>query len=175
MQLMLLASYGQDGYAHAAESLAAREIGARDVPAFHRAVGAAAAPAVAIGAVFTLLYAVAGSAFVAVLTSLPDVTAATQAVIPWLAALPLLSSAAYLFDGVFLGSGKVRWMLVTMAASALVFFLVWWLGASVDGDNERNINLWRAFLVFNVCRGLFLGLAYLRVTRARAWLVRSAA
>jgi MATE family multidrug resistance protein len=62
-----------------------------------------------------------------------------------------------------------------MAASALVFFLVWWLGASVDGDNERNINLWRAFLVFNVCRGLFLGLAYVRVTRARAWLVQSAA
>jgi len=175
MQLMLLASYGQDGYAHAAESLAAREIGARDVPAFHRAVGASALPAVAIGGVFTVLYAVAGSAFVAILTSLPDVTAATQAVIPWLAALPLASSAAYLFDGVFLGSGKVRWMLLTMAASALVFFLVWWLGASVTGDNERNINLWRAFLIFNVCRGLFLGLAYVRLTRARAWLVRSAA
>ncbi|MGC4175040.1 MATE family efflux transporter [Demequina sp.] len=175
MQLMLLASYGQDGYAHAAESLAAREIGARDVPEFHRAVGASALPAVAIGAVFTLLYAVAGSAFVAVLTSLPEVTAATQAVIPWLAALPLLSAGAYLFDGVFLGAGKVRWMLITMVASALVFFAIWWLGADEAGDNARNANLWRAFLIFNVCRGLFLGLAYARLTRARAWLVGSAA
>jgi MATE family multidrug resistance protein len=175
MQLMLLASYGQDGYAHAAEALAAREIGARDVPAFHRAVAAAALPAVAIGAVFTLAYASAGSAFVAILTSLPDVTSATQAVMPWLAALPVLSSAAYLFDGVFLGSGKVRWMLITMSASALVFFLIWWLGAGVTDPNARNINLWRAFVVFNMCRGLFLGLAYARLTRARAWLARSAA
>lgn len=175
MQLMLLASYGQDGYAHAAESLAAREIGARDVPAFHRAVGASALPAVAIGAIFAAAYALAGSAFVALLTDLPAVTEATQAVIPWLAILPLASSAAYLFDGVFLGSGKVRWMLLTMTASALVFFGVWWLGAGVTDPNARNINLWQAFVVFNVCRGLFLGLAYVRVTRARAWLAGSAA
>ncbi len=170
MQLMLLASYGQDGYAHAAESLSAREIGARDVPAFHRAVGAAAAPAVAIGAVFTLLYAVLGSAFIALLTSLPDVTAAAQAVMPWLAVLPIVSAAAYLFDGVFLGSGKVRWMLLTMSAAAVVFFAVWWLGASVTDPNARNINLWRAFLVFNLCRGLFLGIAYRRISAQNAWL-----
>ncbi len=175
MQLMLLASYGQDGYAHAAESLSAREIGARDVPAFHRAVGASAMPAVAIGAVFTLLYALGGAAFIALLTSLPDVTSAAQAAMPWLAALPLVSAAAYLFDGVFLGSGKVRWMLLTMSLAALVFFAVWWLGASVTDPNARNINLWRAFLVFNVCRGLFLGLAYARLTRTRGWLVGTVA
>jgi len=174
MQLMLLASYGQDGYAHAAESLAAREIGANDVPGFHRAVGAAAAPAVAIGAVFTLLYALAGGAFVALLTDLPAVTTATQAVIPWLAILPLVSSAAYLFDGVFLGSGKVRWMLFTMSAAAVVFFAVWWMGADVTEPNARNINLWQAFAVFNLCRGLFLGLAYLRITRAGRWLAETA-
>ena len=175
MQLMLLASYGQDGYAHAAESLVAREIGARDVPAFHRAVGAAALPAVAIGAVFTALYLVGGDAFIGILTSLPDVTAAAQHAMPWVALLPLASSAAYLFDGVFLGSGKVRWMLATMAASALVFVLLWWLGASTDDPAARNDNLWRAFLIFNVCRGLFLGAAYARITRARAWLTGTAA
>jgi multidrug resistance protein, MATE family len=170
MQLMLLASYGQDGYAHAAESLAAREIGRRDVPAFHRAVGAAAAPAVAIGAVFSLLYWGGGAAFIAILTSLPDVTAAAQNAMPWVAALPLVSAAAYLFDGVFLGSGKVRWMLLTMALSAVVFFGVWWLGSSTEDPAAQNANLWSAFLVFNICRGVFLALAYVRLTRARAWL-----
>ena len=175
MQLMLLASYGQDGYAHAAESLVAREIGARDVPAFHRAVGAAAAPAVAIGAVFSLAYWLGGDAFIAVLTSLPEVTAAAQNAMPWVAALPLVSAAAYLFDGVFLGSGKVRWMLLTMSLSAAVFFAAWWLGASTDDPAARNANLWSAFLVFNVCRGVFLGLSYVRLTKKRAWLVGTAA
>jgi MATE family multidrug resistance protein len=175
MQLMLLASYGQDGYAHAAESLAAREIGAKDVPAFHRAVGAAAAPAVAIGAVFTALYWFGGDAFIAILTSLPDVTAAAQSAMPWVAVLPLVSAAAYLFDGVFLGSGKVRWMLLSMSLSALVFFFVWWLGATTEDPAARNANLWSAFLVFNVCRGVFLGIAYSRLTRSRGWLASAEA
>ena len=144
------------------------------MPAFHRAVGAAAAPAVAIGAVFAALYWFGGDAFIAILTSLPDVTAAAQSAMPWVAALPLVSAAAYLFDGVFLGSGKVRWMLLTMALSALVFFGVWWPGASSDDPETQSTNLWSAFLVFNVCRGVFLGLAYVRLTRKGAWLVGSA-
>jgi MATE family multidrug resistance protein len=167
MQLMLLASYGQDGYAHAAESMVAREIGARDVRGFHRAVAASAVPAVAIGAVFTVAYLVAGSAFIGLLTSLPDVTAAARDALPWVAWLPLASAAAYLFDGVFLGSGKAAWMLATMTGSALVFVALWWLGK--DGA-DPNGNLWRAFLVFNMARGVLLGLAYVRVTRAGAWL-----
>ena len=174
MQLMLLASYGQDGYAHAAESMAAREIGARDVPGFHRAVTAAAAPAVAIGAAFTLAYLVGGAAFIAVLTSLPEVTAAAVDALPWVVWLPIVSAAAYLFDGVFLGSGKARWMLATMGASALVFALVWWLGTPADpaeATAQANDNLWRAFLVFNVARGVLLGAAYWRVTRTRRWLL----
>src|SRR5690606_32610971 len=109
------------------------------------------------------------------LTSLPDVTQAAQHAMPWVAFLPLASSAAYLFDGVFLGSGKVRWMLATMAASALVFALLWWLGASTDIPAARNDNLWRAFLIFNVCRGPCLGAAYARITTARACLTDPAA
>jgi len=174
MQLMLLASYGQDGYAHAAESMAAREIGARNIPAFHRAVAASAAPAVGIGAIFTVAYLVAGAAFIALLTSLPGVTAAALHALPWVAWLPLVSSAAYLFDGVFLGSGKVRWMLGTMAASAVVFAAVWWLGSPAvpsDAPAAANDNLWRAFLIFNGARGLFLGLAYARLTRTRRWIL----
>lgn len=167
MQLMLLASYGQDGYANAAEAMASREVGARDLPAFHRAVAAAALPAFAIGALFSLAYFVAGPAFVSVLTSLPDVTAEARHALPWVAALPVVSAAAYLFDGVFLGSGKVRWMLGGMIASAVVFFAIWYVG--VDGP-DPNGNLWRAFLVFNLARGAGLGFAYWRVTRAGAWL-----
>jgi len=167
MQLMLLASYGQDGYANAAEAMASREIGARDVPGFHRAVAAAAVPALAIGALFSLAYVVAGPVFVGILTSLPDVTMAALHALPWVAALPVVSAAAYLFDGVFLGSGKVRWMLATMAVAAVVFVAVWYLGVE---SGDRNGNLWRAFLLFNVARGAGLGWAYWRVTRSGAWL-----
>ncbi|WP_062521385.1 MATE family efflux transporter [Demequina silvatica] len=170
MQLMLLASYGQDGYAHAAESMVSREIGRRDVPAFHRAVLASAVPAVAIGAVFTLLYLVASGPFIAVLTSLPEVTAAADQYIGWVVWLPLASSLAYLFDGVFLGSGRTRAMVITMAESALLVFVpALLIGIEWIGD-ARNHDLWRAFLLFNVARGVFLGIAYARITRRGAWL-----
>lgn len=168
MQLMYLASYGQDGYAAAAESMAAREVGKADVPGLHRAVAAATLPALGIGAVFTLAYLLAGPAFIAVLTSLPDVTDAALAALPWVAVLPLLSAAAYLFDGVFLGSGKVGWMVLGMAVSAAIFALAWWLGSMTD---DPNGNLWRAFAIFNFARGATLGLAYWRQTLAGTWLV----
>ncbi|WP_062378683.1 MATE family efflux transporter [Demequina pelophila] len=170
MQLMLLASYGQDGYAHAAEAMAAREIGRRDVPGFHRAVAASAVPAVGIGLVFTLVYLVAHTPFLRVLTNLPDVTAAAEEYMPWVVWLPLASAGAYLFDGVFLGSGRSRDMMTMMIASALAVFVpallagLWWIG------DAPNHDLWRAFLLFNVARGAFLGLAYWRVTRAGRWL-----
>jgi len=167
MQLMYLASYGQDGYAAAAESMASREIGKRDVPGLHRAVAAATLPALAIGAVFTLAYVLAGPAFIGILTSLPDVTDAALAALPWVAVLPLASAGAYLFDGVFLGSGKVGWMLLGMAASAIIFALAWWLGSTTD---DPNGNLWRAFAIFNFARGATLGLAYWRQTVAGTWL-----
>ncbi|WP_430868778.1 MATE family efflux transporter [Demequina aurantiaca] len=170
MQLMYLASYGQDGYAAAAESMAAREIGARDVRGLHRAVAAATLPALAIGAVFTIAYLVAGPTFIGILTSLPDVTDAALAALPWVAVLPLASAAAYLFDGVFLGSGKVGWMLLGMAVSAAIFALAWWLGSTTD---DPNGNLWRAFAIFNFARGATLGLAYWRQTVAGTWLTRA--
>lgn len=173
MQLMLLASYGQDGYAHAAESMVAREVGRRDLPAFHRAVLASAFPAVGIGLVFSLLYLVASGPFLAVLTSLPEVTEAADTYIGWVVWLPLASSLAYLFDGVFLGSGRTRSMLTTMLASALLVFVPTFLLGLELLDDAPNHDLWRAFLLFNVARGVFLGISYARITRAGAWLERS--
>ncbi len=170
MQLMLLSSYGQDGYAHAAEAMVSREIGRRDVPSFHRAVVASALPAVAIGAVFTVLYLVASGPFIAVLTSIPSVTEAADQYIGWVVWLPLASSLAYLFDGVFLGSGRTRSMVTTMAASAVLVFVPALLAGIAWVGDPRNDDLWRAFLLFNVARGVFLGISYVRVTRQGAWL-----
>ncbi|WP_296665668.1 MATE family efflux transporter [Demequina sp.] len=175
MQLMLLASYGQDGYAHAAEAMVAREIGRRDVPAFHRAVAASALPAVGIGVAFTLLYLAASGPFLAVLTSLPEVTAAADEYIGWVVWLPLASSLAYLFDGVFLGSGRTRAMFLTMLAAAGLVFVPAMLAGVAWIDDSRNHDLWRAFLLFNVARGVFLAVVYARVTRRDAWLRVAAA
>ncbi|MDN4474160.1 MATE family efflux transporter [Demequina zhanjiangensis] len=170
MQFMLLASYAQDGYAHAAEAMAAREIGRRDLREFHRANLAAALPAVSIGAVFTLLYLVARDPLIAIMTDLPDVAAAASEYFPWVIALPLFSSLAYLFDGVFLGSGHTRAMMVTMLLCAVaVFFPVLAAGVLWVGD-DRGHDLWRAFLLFNVARGVFLGIAYWRTTVRGGWL-----
>ncbi|WP_084126017.1 MATE family efflux transporter [Demequina sp. NBRC 110054] len=170
MQFMYLASYAQDGYAHAAEAMAAREVGRRDVREFHRANLAAAVPAVTLGAIFTLLYLVARDPLLALMTDLPAVADTAREYFPWVIALPLFSAFAYLFDGVFLGSGHTRAMLVTMALSAVVvFFPVLAIGALWIGD-DRGHDLWRAFLLFNGARGFFLGLAYWRTTRRGGWL-----
>ena len=109
----------------------AREIGARDVPAFHRAVGAAAAArrgdrrglhGALRGRGRCVHRASSRRCRTSPLPPRPPCHGSRRC--RWSRA------AAYLFDGVFLGSGKVRWMLLTMSLAALVFFAVWWLGAS---------------------------------------------
>lgn len=170
MQFMYLSSYAQDGYAHAAEAMSSREIGRRDIREFHRANLAAALPALAIGALFTVIYLVARDPLISLMTDLEPVAATARDYFPWVIALPLFSALAYLFDGVFLGSGHTRAMLLTMVASALlVFFPLVWVGEAFVTD-DRGHDLWRAFLFFNVARGVFLGIAYAVTTKRGRWL-----
>ena len=171
LQLMYLASYSLDGYATAAEAMAAREIGGRDVGAFHRANAATALAGAAIAAAMTLAFWLGRDLILAALTDLPGVTA-VAADYWWAAvALPVVSGAAWMLDGIFLGTGRARDMVVSMAVSVvLVFAGVLAVGAALGA--LTNALLWAAFLAMNVARALTLGARYWHLTRTQGWLAR---
>ena len=169
LQMMYLASYALDGYATAAETMGAERIGARDVPGFHRAFAATSIAGGGIAVVMTLVFWLARDPILAALTDLPDVTAAARHTWWAAAALPIVSGAAWMLDGIFLGTGRARDMVISMAISVLGVFAPFVIVAALSGHLTNGF-LWAAFLALNLTRAATLGWRYRRLTSTGTWL-----
>jgi len=170
LQFVLLASYGLDGFAHATEALVGQCLGANDEPRFRRLVRAAIEWSVLMALGATMIFALAGEALIALLTDLPAVRAMAAEFLPWMVAMPLLATASYLLDGLFIGATRTAAMRDTMIAAVLGFYLpVWWLSQSLE-----NHGLWLAFVSFTVARSLLLGVIFWREWQQRLWFGLSA-
>lgn len=165
LNFFTVAAYGLDGFAHAAEAMVGRAVGARDGRGFQAAVRAGFANAALLAAAMTLLFWLMGPAFVRLMTGLPDVQAAAATYLPWAVALPAVSVWAFLFDGVFFGATRTAELRNGMAASLALFAALAWLLVPHLG----NHGLWLAFLLFLAARALALALIYWRADRGAAF------
>ena len=123
MKLFMLFSYFIDGFAYAAEALTGRFIGGRDGVSLRRSMRILFVWTLAIGAVFTLLYAVSGEGMVRLMTSDASVIAGSRPFLPWLVAMPLVSCLAFLWDGIFIGATAARPLRNSMIGAAAGFVL----------------------------------------------------
>ncbi len=169
LQMMYLASYALDGYATAAETMAAAAIGARKVDVFHRANLASSAAAAGIALVMTAVFWAGREPILAILTSIPEVADVARDTWWAVIALPVVSGAAWMLDGVFLGTGRSRDMMWSMAGSVLIVFASI-VAIALALDTFTNAWLWSAFLAMNAARALTLGWRYARLTRHKLWL-----
>jgi MATE family multidrug resistance protein len=148
-QYLLLISLGLDGFAHAAEAQAGAAWGRDDRAAFRRWVRASGLWAVVVSLLYAAVFWLAGDSITALLTDLQDVRAAVAAVLPLVAALPVVAVWCYHFDGVYIGATAARAMFVTMAIAFAVYLAV--LGPLTDRFGLAG--LWAAVLVFMAVRG----------------------
>ena len=149
MQLFTLFSYVMDGFAYAGEALSGRYIGARNRKAFTDTVRHLFIWGAGLTVLFTLVYASGGNAFLALLTDDRNVITAADTYFYWALAIPAAGIAAFIWDGIFIGATATRGMLLSMAASAVSFFAVYY-GFHTVLDNHA---LWLAFLVYLSMRG----------------------
>jgi MATE family multidrug resistance protein len=159
MQFFALASNCLDGFAAAAEQLAGRTIGARNIAGFNRAVRLSLGWSLVCGAAITLLYAAFGHGFIALLTQSEIVRKAASGSLALAALVPLIAAPAFQLDGVFIGATWSRDMRNMMLLSLTVFIAGWAVLMPAFG----NTGLWLAFLIFLGVRGVTLWL----VLRAR--------
>lgn len=171
LQFVLLTSYGLDGFAHAAEALVGRTIGARDLAGFRSHVRAAAEWSLLTAALAALAFALLGEVLIALLTGIPEVRVLAAAHLPWMVAMPLLAVGSYLLDGIFIGATRAAAMRDTMLASVLAVYLPLWYLTQPLGSH----GLWLAFLGFTVARSLLLGAVFLREWRRGQWFAGAAA
>ena len=155
MQLFTLFSYFMDGLAFAGEALCGRYAGASDHLMLSKSIRAIMTLGGVLALLFTIVYVVGGSGLLGWLSSDRDVIEASREYTIWAICVPLVSFAAFMWDGIFIGLTRTRMMLVSMASATACYFLVLWILESRLG----NHGLWIAFLSYLLVRGLVLTIA----------------
>jgi MATE family multidrug resistance protein len=162
IQFIYLSSYALDGLAFAAEALVGKAFGARARGDVRRAAGVTSLWGGIVSLGLVGVFAVAGGAFIDLMTTAETVRQEARVFLPWLIAAPLVAAASFMLDGIFIGATRTRDMRNMMVVSfagygALVLLLV-----PVWG----NHGLWAALMGFFLLRGLTLGLRYPALERA---------
>ncbi|MDM3870822.1 MATE family efflux transporter [Porticoccus sp. W117] len=155
LQLVLLVSYGLDGFAHAAESLSGHAIGGGKIKRFYAISRACGIWGVAIATGASLAYWLFRDVIVATFTDLPQIAELATRYYGWVVAVPLLATLCYTLDGILLGAGRTRQMRDTMFIALLAFLACWWLTLPWG-----NTGLWLAFCVFMACRSVLMSWAF---------------
>lgn len=150
MQLFTLFSYVMDGFAYAAEALTGRYVGAQNGDGLRRLVRVLFTWGAGLAIAFTLVYALGGESFLALLTNEPSVLVASRAYFGWAVAIPVAGVAAFLWDGIFVGATLSREMLRSMWIASASFFLVYFALHPLLGNHA----LWIAFLSYLALRGI---------------------
>lgn len=158
LNLLHLIAYALDGFAHAAEALVGKAVGARNVEALRKAVALTLRWSLYVALFSCGFFYVAGPAIIRLLTDLPDVVAAANTYLPWVVALPMVAVWAYLYDGVFVGATRSREMRDIMLISAFFVFVPAWLILRPLG----NHGLWLALTVFLASRSIGMHYYYRR-------------
>ena len=151
MQFFYIFSYFTDGFAYAGEALVGRFTGSRDMPQLKRTVKLLLLWGFFIALPFTLLYTLFPDWFIGLISDQPGIVVQAQPYHFYLAAIPLITFAAFLWDGIYIGATAARAIRNTMIISALLVFLP---AALLLMPHFGNHGLWIAFLLFMVARGL---------------------
>ncbi|MCI6324653.1 MAG: MATE family efflux transporter [Bacteroidales bacterium] len=134
MKLFMLFSYFVDGFAYAGEALVGKQIGEMKVSAagqgspsaslvsrLRSVVVALFAWSLGVGAVFTLVYALWGSGCIGMMTDDAVVRAAAMPYMGWLIAMPIVSTLAFMWDGVYVGAAAGKEIMIAMIWAAVAF------------------------------------------------------
>ena len=164
MKLFMLFSYFVDGFAYAGEALVGKEWGASRSLASspHRLVRIVRllfAWSLGVGLLFTLLFAVWSEECYLAMTNDMEVLSRLADYTLWLIAMPLVSTLAFMWDGVYAGAtaGKqIRNAMIYAALGFVTCYLAtyWWLG--IQG-------LYIAYFAHLVARVVYLTAAWKRV------------
>jgi len=155
LQLWMVASYGIDGFAYAAESLVGKYKGSGDRFNLKKAVNYNIGWGLLIGLTGTLAYGAFGDYILYFFTDKTDVIAAAQIVLFWTILAPLVSSFCYILDGVFIGATETAPLRNSMLIATFIIFMPVYL----VGDTFLGVHgLWLAMVVFMVSRGVLLGI-----------------
>ncbi len=164
MQFFLFFSYFMDGFAFAGEALVGKAVGADDNNLLQRSVISLVRWGAAMALLFFLIYMVGSRTITGLLTDNDAVRMLAADMAPWIVALPPVTVAAFIYDGVFIGLARTRVLLTVTLASSAIFFSLAFLVSGPDNLPSNRL-LWFAFETYLLLRGVLLACVYLKNRR----------
>ena len=149
-QLFHLFSYFMDGIAFAGEAVVGKYYGAGDKRQMHRCVRWLFVWSTSLTMVFVLAYSLFPHGIFTLFTNQREVVEAAMDYHWWCSLVPLVSMAAFVWDGVFIGVTATRGMLTAVATACALFFLLYFTLPSSLGNHA----LWISFVVFLTTRSV---------------------
>ena len=137
MKLFMLFSYFVDGFAYAGEALVGKYVGeqqahSQSASSLARVVRLLFIWSLGVGCLFTLIFALLASPIYRIMTSDLSVLSRLADFTPWLVAMPIISTLAFMWDGVFAGATAGKQIRNAMIYAAIGFvigyvaFYHWW-------------------------------------------------
>ncbi len=152
MKLLMLFSFFIDGFAYAGEALSGRYIGARDLSSLKKAVRVIFIWGAGIALVSTFVYWIWGDNMFRLMTSSSEVLDASVPYLPWLILMPIISCAAFVWDGIYVGATSTVAIRNTMIFAAIGFYIVYFITAPFFGVHS----LWIAYYTHLIVRTLYM-------------------
>ena len=166
LQLYLFFSYFMDGFAYAGEALGGRSYGAGNGAAFSETLRRLFGWATGVALAYTILYMVGGQWIIGLLTDESQVLETSKEYVWWVWLVPIASTLAFIWDGVFIGITATRGMLVSSFISALLFFSVYEIVRRLLGNHA----LWLAMIVYLAMRGIIQTIWYKKLIYNKIWI-----
>lgn len=159
MKLFMLFSYFVDGFAYAGEALVGKFIGEHNAQELKHAVRVLFNWSIGVGLLFTAIYWIGGQTFIDWMTTDETVRQLATDFIPWLIAMPLLSTLAFMWDGVYVGAtagveirNAMIWSAVGFVLAYVALYRCWGIQA-----------LYVAYFVHLLARVVYLSLNWKKV------------
>lgn len=143
-------AYVLDGFANATEVMTGKAIGRNDKNMLKASLVMNGQWALAVAALFSLVYFLVHSNIINLLTDIEAVATYADNYSLWIVIAPLVAVWSYLFDGLFVGATLGKEMRNAMIFSVFICYLpAWYLLQSFE-----NHGLWAALMVLFIARAI---------------------
>lgn len=162
-------SYIMDGFAFAGEAICGKYYGAKDTHNIHIATHHLMGFGAIMVVVFTSVYVLFGTQILNLMTNDTQVIATSTRYLFWAYLIPIAGVAAFIYDGVFIGTTQTHAMLLTTFLASIIFFTINILSLKpsyiLGGDEIIDINhiLWLSYILFLAMRGVIQAVYYRRI------------
>ena len=158
MIFFTLFSYVSDGFAYAGEALSGRFYGGGEGYRLFNVIRRLYAWGARLAVIFSVVYLVAGVPILSLFTDSTMVLQTADGYLPWALLIPIASFAAFVADGVCIGTTQTRHMLTASALATLVFFAVSTIIPlqllREGGESCANHYLWLALILYLLIRSV---------------------